>query len=278
MSVACLTLSLYDVHIMIDSHCHLASKDFDGDLPEVLERAKAAGVERMITIADSLEEGEKCLLIANKYDHIFCTIGIHPHESITWQMRTEMRANRTHVRSRERIVALATSSPKVKAIGEIGLDYHYDFSPRDVQKKVFAEQLMIAQELNLPVVVHNRESIGDLKTILAKYSPLRMVLHCCTEKWEDVESLVAEGQYLSFTGIATYPKSEDIRNTIKQCPIDQLMIETDAPYLAPVPHRGKRNEPAFVAEVLKCVAEIKGISIEEVDRVTTENTVRFFGL
>jgi len=252
---------------MIDAHCHLTEAQFTPDLPEVIKRAADAGVMKIVTIADSLEDGEKCLKLTEKYDHIFCTIGVHPHASRQWS-----------VDSGRRLVALAASSKKVRAIGEIGLDYHYDFSPRDAQRKAFAEQLIIAGELHLPVVVHNRESIADLKALLAEHPPAGMVLHCCTEKWEDVESLVADGYFLSFTGIATYPKSEDIRRTIEACPLDRIMIETDAPYLAPVPHRGKRNEPAFVAEVLKCVAGIKGIAIEEADRVTTENTMRFFRL
>ncbi len=136
---------------------------------------------------------------------------------------------------------------------------------------------MVARELDLPVVIHNRESIADLKAILQNH-PVKFVLHCCTEKWSDVADLVSAGCMLSFTGIATYPDAADIRETIKNCPLQQMMIETDAPYLTPVPHRGKRNEPAFVTEVAKKIAELKGISLEEVDRVTTENAVRFFAL
>lgn len=252
---------------MIDSHCHLADKQFTEDLSEVLQRAHLAGVERIIAIADSLTESEDCIRIAEKYDQIFCTVGVHPHASKEWVTGCGAR-----------LATLASSSSKVKAIGEIGLDYHYDFSPRDVQKKVFAEQLMISRALHLPVVVHNRESIADLKELLKEYPPVGMVLHCCTEQWEDVESLLEDGCHLSFTGIATYPKSEEVRRTIRECPLSRIMVETDAPYLAPQSRRGKRNEPAFVAEVLNVVSEIKGISVEEADRVTTETTKTFFGL
>lgn len=252
---------------MIDSHCHLADAQFSDDLEVVLERAKQAGIDRMITIADTLEEAEKCLRIAEKYDHIFCTTGVHPHHAKDWQRGDG-----------EKIKALMAASKKMKAIGEIGLDYHYDYSPRDVQRGVFLEQLTIARELGVPVVVHCREAVADIRTIVEEVEPLQLVIHCCSEKWEDISWVVDLGHCLSFTGIATYPASHAVRDTIKQCPMKQLMIETDSPYLAPVPHRGKRNEPAYVAEVLKCVADIKGISIEEADRITTQNTVEFFGL
>ncbi len=265
---------------MIDSHCHLADAQFNDDLDAVLQRAKDAGVTHMVTIADSISEGEKCIEIAEKYPHIFCTIGVHPHNAKEWQRGDG-----------DRIRTLIASSKKAKAVGEIGLDYHYNHSPQGVQRAVFLEQLTLARELSLPAIVHCREALNqspsgsgtgqamkDLRTIIEEVEPLQLVIHCCTEKWEDVSWLVTLGHYLSFTGIATYPKSDDIRETIKNCPIEQMMIETDSPYLAPVPHRGKRNEPAFVAEVLKCVAEIKGMSVEEADRILTKNTMEFFGL
>ena len=300
---------------MIDTHCHLADPRFADDLEAVLARAKAAGVERMIGIGLTIDASQKGLDLAEKFEHIFCTVGVHPHESRQWTAQ-----------SASLLRAMAGHSRKVKAIGEIGLDYHYDFSPRDVQRDVFRQQLILAEELHLPVVLHCREAqnhsfrsgsgqasnhslrsgsgqasnhslrsgsgqasnhslrsgsgqaVEDVWSIIDTIKPSRLVMHCCTEKWSDVERFVRRGYLLSFTGIATYPKSEEIRATIKECPIDQLMIETDAPFLAPVPLRGKRNEPAFVVEVAKCVAEVKGISLEEVDRVTTENAKRFFGL
>lgn len=252
---------------MIDSHCHLADPQFAGELDDVLERAKKAGVLQMVTIADSLAEAEKCLEIATKYDHIFCTAGVHPHNAKDWKAGDG-----------EVLKALIASSKKMKAVGEIGLDYHYDNSPRDQQRGVFLEQLTIARELALPAVIHCREAVEDIKTIVEEVEPLQMVIHCCSETWDDISWAVELGHFLSFTGIATYPASHAIRETIKQCPLKQILIETDSPYLAPVPHRGKRNEPAYVAEVLKCIAEIKGMSIEEADRATTQNTVEFFGL
>lgn len=252
---------------MIDSHCHLADAQFTDDLDAVLKRAKEAGIAQMITIADNIDEAEKCLQIAENHEHIFCTAGVHPHHAKDWKKGDG-----------ERIKELIASSKKMKAVGEIGLDYHYDFSPRDMQRGVFLEQLTIARELGLPAVVHCREAVADIRTIVEEVEPLQLVIHCCTEKWDHISWAVELGHFLSFTGIATYPASHDIRETIKNCPLKQIMIETDAPYLAPVPHRGKRNEPAYVAEVLQCVAQIKGISVEEADRATTQNTVEFFGL
>jgi TatD DNase family protein len=252
---------------MIDSHCHLTDARFSEDLSATVERARAAGVERMITIADTLADGEAVLSLAEKFEHIFCTIGQHPHAAKDWKPGDG-----------ERLRSFAMSSPKVKGIGEIGLDYHYDHSPRDVQRAVFREQLVIAKELHLPAVVHCREAVEDLWTIVDGVRPEKIVIHCCSERFSDVERFVRAGHFLSFTGIATYPKSEEIRWTIRSAPIERMMIETDAPYLAPVPHRGQRNEPAFVAEVLKAVAEIKGLSVAEADRILTANTVAFFGL
>ena len=256
---------------MIDSHCHLADRKFSRDLDQVLLRAEEHGVRAMVTISDTINEAEKCLEIAEKYEQIFCTIGVHPHEAKHWSFDRAQN-------DIDRVKTLVLSSDKAKAIGEIGLDYHYDNSPRDVQQEVFRTQLQLAKDLNLPAVIHNRESIEDLKRIISEVGPGSLVVHCCTEKWEDVADLVDQGFLLGFTGIATYPQAEEIRETIQHCPLEQMMIETDAPYLAPVPHRGKRNEPAFVREVAKLVADIKNISLEEVDAVTTENTIRFYGL
>ena len=262
---------------MIDSHCHLADRKFSRDLDQVLLRAEEHGIEGMVTIADTLKESQKCLELAEKYDpahregcgtpQIFCTIGVHPHHAKFWKES-----------DKDQIKRMVASSPKVKAIGEIGLDYHYDNSPRDVQRSVFKAQLELAKELDLPTVVHCRNAIDDTKKIISEVKPEKLVLHCCTEVWEDVEDLVKNGFLLGFTGIATYPQAEDIRNVIKHCPVEQMMIETDSPYLAPIPHRGKRNEPAYVRQVAILVSKLKGIPLEEVDRITTKNTVEFFGL
>ena len=257
---------------MIDSHCHLADPKFTQDLPDLVSRALQAGVDRMIAIADSLPEALKCQNIAEKYDQIFYTAGVHPHVAKEW------KADPSSGSGGKRKIMEFAQDRKCKAVGEIGLDYHYMNSPKEDQIRAFREQVQIANELKFPIVVHNRESIDDLLAIIRELSPAKMVLHCCTEKWDDVAALIEKGYLLSFTGIATYPKSKEIRETIKRCPLAQMMVETDAPYLAPESKRGKRNEPAFVVEVAKLIAEIKGISYEEVDRVTTENAVQFFSL
>jgi len=252
---------------MIDSHCHLADTQFAYDLDAVLARAKKAGITRMITIADSLQEAEKCIELSEKHSELFCTVGVHPHNAKDWKRGDG-----------DTLKEMVSGSQRVRGIGEIGLDYHYDHSPRGIQRAVFLEQLTLSRELGLPAVVHCREAIEDITTIIHEVEPLQCVLHCCSEKWEDVEWMVTLGHFLSFTGIATYPKSAEIRDTIKHCPLDRMMIETDSPYLAPVPHRGKRNEPAYVAEVAKIIAEIKGVSVEEVEAATTANAMAFFGL
>lgn len=252
---------------MIDSHCHLADTQFDADREEVIARAKKASVTQIVCIADTLEEAEKCRIVAEAHEGITFTVGIHPHVAKSFDAKRDLPLMRK-----------MAAHPKCRAIGEIGLDYHYMNNPMDTQKRTFEEQLKLAKELNLPAVVHCRESVKDVWTIVNHVKPQTLVVHCCTEKWEDGERFVKAGYFLSFTGIATYPKSSDIRETIKQCPQNQLMIETDSPYLAPLPHRGKRNEPAFVVEVARIVAEIKGISLQEVDTITTRNAVEFFHL
>lgn len=252
---------------MIDSHCHLAAKEFASGVDDVIARAVERGVNRMIVIGDTLEESERCVLLAQEHAELFCTVGVHPHAAKEWKPGDA-----------ERLRSMASASPRVRAIGEIGLDYHYDFSPREVQGAVFASQLAIARDLGLPAVVHCREAVEDVWAIVRELEGLRIVIHCCTERWEDAERFLDTGHFLSFTGIATYKNASVIRETIKRCPLDRLMIETDSPYLAPAPHRGKRNEPAFVLEVAMLIAELKGMTVDEADALTTRNTVEFFGL
>lgn len=252
---------------MIDSHCHLADPKFNHDLSDVLERADKAGVTHEITIADTLEEADKCNLIAEKFDHIFYTAGVHPHAASEWNSED----GKTKIQE-------FSKSPKMVAVGEIGLDYHYMHSPKEDQIRAFRDQILIAQELDLPIVVHNRESFEDLLPIIDELQPRKMVLHCCTERWENAKEIIDRGYLLGFTGMATYPKLDFIRETITHCPLEQMMIETDAPYLAPEGYRGKRCEPMHVAEVAKLVANEKGIPLEEVDQKTTKNTLQFYNI
>jgi TatD DNase family protein len=252
---------------VIDSHCHLTDPKFKGEIDAVLGRAQDLGVTRFITIADSLEESVRSIALAERYPQIFCTVGVHPHNAKFW-------SNGDGRRLRELVV----SSARVRAIGEIGLDYHYDFSQRDAQRKVFRTQLQIAKELCMPAVVHARESLDELMEIIEEVEPPKLVLHCCTERFSAVEPLLSRGYFISFSGIASYSNAGDVRETIQRCSLSQMMIETDSPYLAPVPFRGRRNEPAFVLEVAKIIAEVKGISLDMVDRVTSDNAMRFFEL
>jgi TatD DNase family protein len=252
---------------MIDSHCHLVAPEFDADRDSVIARALSAGVTTLITIADAVDEIQKGQHLAEKYDHIFYTAGVHPHHAKMVDLSRDLPVIRSFA-----------EHPKCTAIGEIGLDYHYMNSEKDVQKAVFQAQLELAKELDLPAVVHCREAVEDVWSIVERVNPEKLVIHCCTEQWEDVKTFAEKGYVLSFTGIVTYPKAEDIRETVRRCPLSQLMVETDAPFLAPVPHRGKRCEPMHVVDVARKIAEIKGVSFEEVDRITTENAREFFGL
>ncbi len=252
---------------MIDSHCHLAAPDFSADVDAVIARASEAGITKIVTISDAIEDIEPSRLIAEKNEHIFYTAGVHPHHASIFDMARDVPILRNEAKH-----------AKCRAIGEIGLDYHYMRSPKDTQQRVFEAQLLLAKELNVPSVVHCRDAVEDVWTIVSHVKPQKLVLHCCTEKWEDVERFVVAGYFLSFTGMVTYPKAEEIRKTVMRCSMSQLMIETDAPYLAPVPHRGKRNEPAFVIEVAKTIADVKGLSVSEVDAATTANAEEFFSL
>lgn len=252
---------------MIDSHCHLVASEFSTDIDAVISRTREAGVERMITISDEMKDILPSQKLAEKYEYIFYTAGVHPHHASMFDTVSDLAMIRT-----------SAAHPKCRAIGEIGLDYHYMNSPKDAQQRVFESQLALAKELDLPAVVHCRDAVEDVWTIVSHIKPKKLVIHCCTETWADIEKFVEAGFLLSFTGIATYPKAVEIRETIQKCPITQLMVETDSPFLAPVPHRGKRCEPAYVLEVAKVVADMKGLSMEEVDRITTENAVEFFAL
>lgn len=256
----------YHAH-MIDSHCHLADAAFDADRAEVVERAKRAGVTNMVCIADSIEESERCRTVAEQFAGVFWTVGVHPHKASAFDLKSDPERMRA-----------ALQHSACRAVGEIGLDYHYMNSPKHVQQQAFEAQLALAKDLDVPAVVHCREAVEDVWAITNHVRPKRLVIHCCTERWEDIQRFVDAGYFLSFTGIATYPKSTTVRECIAQCPLTQMMIETDAPYLAPVPHRGKRNEPAFVAEVAHCIAQVKQQELTDVVAALTASTVNFFSL
>lgn len=252
---------------LVDSHCHLDGKAFDADREQVIARARAAGVEHMVAIGsgDGPPDLEAGIRLAEQYSFIYATAGVHPHDAAkavpsTW---TELAALSAH--------------PKVVAIGEIGLDYHYGFSPREAQRDAFVRQLELARESGLPVVIHTREAWQDTVSLIREHyaGPERGgIFHCFSGGPREAEEALALGFHLSFSGIITFPKAEDLREALRLTPLDRLLVETDSPYLAPAPHRGKRNEPAFVVETARKAAEVKGMSVEEIAAATTDNWKR----
>lgn len=250
---------------MIDSHCHLADEKFIPDLPSVVDRARAAGVESALCVlsADESDEIERFALVRSLWPEVCCSAGIHPHRAGTYAGRALAAAAVT------RALAGATGAA---AIGEIGLDYHYDFAPRDVQREVFAAQLTVAIDLGLPVIIHTREAADDTFAVLRDAGGLlRGVLHCFTGTLEEARRGLDAGLYVSFSGIVTFPRSADLRAVAAFVPDDRVLVETDAPFLAPVPHRGRRNEPAWVSETLRSLSGVRGCAAEVLSARTTAN-------
>ena len=253
---------------MIDSHCHLADEVFAADLDAVIARAKEAGLERAMTIlaAGDEKEAAQALRVASLWPDCRFAIGVHPHAAGSCADRPERAADIV----REQI----GRTPAARAVGEIGLDYHYDFAPPDVQQQVFRAQVALACELGLPVVIHTREADEDTVRILreeGEKAGLRGVLHCFTGGPLLARAGLDLGFYISLSGIITFPKSGELRETARGVPLDRVLIETDSPFLAPVPHRGKRNEPAHVARVADAVAVMHGVGVREVCRRTAAN-------
>ena len=263
--------------MFVDSHAHLDGKQFQADREQVIARAREAGVETIVAIGNG--DGPPTLdcgiRLASKYDFMYATVGIHPHE-----------AKLADGRALAELEQLA-KNPKVIAWGEIGLDYFYDHSPRDTQNAVFISQMELARWAKLPIVIHCRPSNNSddgwqdcLNLIHAHWqsSGLGGILHCFTGNWSHASRALDMGFMISFAGNVTFPKAEQIRDAAKQAPMDRMLIETDCPYLAPVPHRGKRNEPAFVKETARQIADLRGLSVEEVGQQTSANFYRFFSL
>ena len=253
----------------IDSHCHLDGKRFDEDREAVIERALAAGVTVMLAIGTGegppdLDAGVR---LAERYPFIYASVGVHPHDAAKWTaecapMLRERMANR-----------------RVVALGEIGLDYHYDFSPRDVQQRVFVEQMEIAAEAKKPILIHTREAWDDTFALIEKHwtpTGLPGVMHCFTGGPAEARRALELGFLLSFSGVVTYPKAPEVREAALLTPLDRMLVETDAPYLPPLPFRGKRNEPAYVARTGEMLAELLGVPAEELARRTSANFGRLF--
>lgn len=252
---------------LIDSHCHLDFPDFAEELDDVVARAGRAGISHMVTISTHLSRFERVRAVAERYPNVFCTVGIHPHEAGT-----------------EKEVSIAelvelTNHPKVVGIGETGLDFYYEHSPRDIQERQFRRHITAARETGLPLIVHTRDADTDTIRILEEEhakGAFPGLIHCFSASQELADRMVAIGLYISFSGIVTFKKADELRDVAKSLPADRILVETDSPYLAPVPRRGKRNEPAYTAFTAARIAELRDVSAADIARITTANFKRLF--
>ena len=250
--------------MLVDSHCHLDFSEFREEREAIIARARSAGVETMLTISTRLDEFPGVRAVAEAHDGIWCSVGAHPHEA------------KDHADlAPQELVALAAHS-KVIGIGETGLDFHYGLSPRDVQERVFRAHIAAARETGLPLIVHAREADREVAHILDEERPPPGVMHCFSSGRALAEAALALGFYISISGIVTFRNAADLRAIVRDLPLDRLLVETDAPYLAPVPYRGKRNEPAFIAATAAAVAELKGIELQHLAEMTSANFFRLF--
>ncbi len=254
---------------LIDTHCHLDFPDFKDQRDAVVQRARDAGVKRMITICTHASRFAGVKEVAESYDDVFCSLGVHPHHS---GEEGELVESKWLVEQ--------SKYKKVVGLGETGLDYYYNNSPADLQQESFRRHIHAALETSLPLIVHTRDADEDTYKILKTEGQgrLRGLLHCFSSTRQLAEQAVEMGFYLSISGIVTFKKSQELRDIVKEIPLENLLVETDAPFLAPMPHRGHTNEPAYVVHTASVVAEVKGISLEELGRVTTANALRVFNL
>ena len=257
---------------MTDSHCHIAGEEFIADLDAVVERARAAGVSRALVILAAEDDAEiaRAETVLQAWPECRFAVGVHPHHANVFAATAQAAADTVA----ERLDAI----PAARAIGEIGLDYHYDFSPRDVQQAVFRAQLRLAVSRDLPIVIHTREAEEDTLRILREEGGgrLRGVFHCFTGDTAAAERALATGFFLSIPGVATFPKAETLRHAAAAAPEDRLLVETDSPYLAPIPYRGTRNEPAYVSRVVARLADLRGVSTATLEQQTDRNFDRLF--
>lgn len=258
--------------IFIDSHCHIDGKAFDGERDEIVQRAKDAGVKAMLNIGTgNPHDGEiaRAVEVAELYENVFASVGVHPHDAKLYDDKAE-----------ETLVNL-TKSEKVIAWGEIGLDYYYDHSPRDVQREVFIRQIRKAKEFDLPIIIHSRDADDETVEILTEecsYQGFRGIMHCFGGTAEMAESLMKLGFLISFAGNVTFKKAENLRDAARVVPLEKLLIETDCPFLTPIPFRGKRNEPAYVVHTAQFLADFYEVELEKIANQTSENFLKFFGL
>jgi TatD DNase family protein len=261
--------------IFVDSHCHIDGQEFDADREEVVRRAGEAGVKAMLVVgtgaADEFENFERAVRVAEKYENIFASVGVHPHDAKTFDDAAE-----------KRLIDLVKSSAKVIAWGEIGLDFYYDHSPREVQAEVFRRQIRVARDLNLPIIIHSRAADAETVQILTEECAAGDfrggIMHCFGGSAAMAEDLMKIGFLISFAGNVTFKKAENLREAARVVPLERLLIETDCPFLTPVPFRGRRNEPAYVVETAKFLADFYEIELETLAMQTTRNFTEFFGL
>jgi TatD DNase family protein len=254
--------------MLVDSHCHLDFPDFASELDDVVARARTAGIARLVTISTRVRRHAGVLAITERFPEVYCSVGTHPHYA-----HEELDITAVDLIAR-------TQHPKVVALGEAGLDYHYDRSPRDAQERGFRTHIAAARETRLPLVIHSREADADTARILEEETgqgAFPAVLHCFTGGADLARRAVALGLSISFTGILTFKNSTALRAIAAELPADRILVETDAPYLAPLPFRGKRNEPAYVVETAKILAETRGVSFDDIAQQTSENFFRLFG-
>jgi TatD DNase family protein len=253
---------------LIDSHAHIQGSEYASEVEAVVKRAQEAGVERIIVVggAGELSSNEAAVSLAESHPALYATVGMHPHD-----------AKDVGEQAIEKLKKL-TARPKVIAVGEAGLDFYYNHSPQEVQRTVFARFIRMATETQLPLVVHERDAHNDVAQLLRREGggKVRGVIHCFTGNDEAAKAYLDLGFYLSFTGIITFKNAQPLRDVVRQVPLERMFVETDSPYLAPVPHRGKRNEPAYVRFVAETIAKVKGLALEEVARVTTNNVRELF--
>jgi len=253
--------------MLVDSHCHLDFPDYAGKVDEVLGRARAAGVGVCVSIGTELKRFPGVKAVAEAHDNVWCSVGVHPHESQK-ELLDDAAA-----------LIVETAHPKVVAIGETGLDYYYEHSPREPQQKNFRSHIAAARVTGLPVIVHTRDADDDTIEILRdemKKGAFTGLIHCFTGTQRLADAALELGLYISVSGIATFKNSAALRDVIKSVPLERLLVETDAPYLAPMPHRGKTNEPAFVVHTANMLAELKGVTPDELANATTDNFFRLF--
>src|ERR1051325_424896 len=251
-------------NMLVDSHCHLDFPDFAAERDAVIARARAPGVGTLLTIGTRLDQFAGVRAIAEAHDDIWCSVGAHPHEAAD------------HAATTAADLAALAAHPRVVGIGETGLDYHYDHSPREAQERVFRAHIRAACEAGLPLIIHAREADEDVARMLRDEGAAAGVLHCFSSGRSLAEAALDLGFYISISGIVTFKNAGELRAIVRDVPLDRLLVETDAPYLAPVPYRGKRNEPAFVAATAAAVATVKGVAPEVLAAATTDNFFRLF--